>query len=436
MNRSWLLARKDLRVMRRSKALGIVLVLYPVLLALLVSALVLRANSHATLAVVNEDAKKSVEIAGTTFTIDEYRKRIDENVELKDMTRREAMDALAANDVQGVIVVPEGFFDSLGSLVTLPHIELYTKDNPFGEVIAQRVRGAVYSANLDLSTAVIDANSGYLDALVDGGQVSLLGQHFDVLGLKPAEEILRQAREHVPASEQADLDRVIDFAGDAATGIGYADDALEATASPIRLTHIFDESHGNQLLGRGIAVIVAAAMTLLCLVAVAMLTAAEGEERVSRRLRSAGVSTAQLLGSKLIVGCAIGLLSAVAVGIAAYLGLPDVNDRVPLLVAAVLVSAPAFAGFGVLAATLVADARGAALVAVLIALPLMLLSLLDNDVARAFVQIFPFEPAQQLYSHVLFDVDPWPEIGTRVAQLLGLTLVSFAIAARLIRRID
>ncbi len=79
------------------------------------------------------------------------------------------------------------------------------------------------------------------------------------------------------------------------------------------------------------------------------------------------------------------------------------------------------------------DGRTAALVGLLVALPLVLLGFLPEVAVAPAAWVsdgFPFVHAVSLFASTLYDSDPWADIAQEAAWLVGLTLV-FGLLARL-----
>ena len=106
--------------------------------------------------------------------------------------------------------------------------------------------------------------------------------------------------------------------------------------------------------------------------------------------------------------------------------------RLPVLLVAFGLAAAAFGAFGVLLGVLARETRTAALVAVLVALPLILLGFLPElSVAPAawVSDAFPFAHSVSLFETTLYDADPWTTVAREAAWLAGLAL-AFGLAAR------
>jgi len=110
--------------------------------------------------------------------------------------------------------------------------------------------------------------------------------------------------------------------------------------------------------------------------------------------------------------------------------------RLPVLLAGLVLAALAFGSFGVLIGALAREAATASVVALLVALPLMLLALVPaGSIAAAgwIGALFPFGHAQAALSAALYDERPAGTLVREGAWLLGLGL-AYGAAARVAAR--
>ena len=116
-----LLLRKDAVLLRRSPALLLVLVVYPILVALLVALALQSDERRPDVAVVNLDTSgRTVDVGGNRLSIDDYIDRLAEDVDVRRLDAEAAADALDAGRVSAVLTIPEGFISDLQSGVRQP----------------------------------------------------------------------------------------------------------------------------------------------------------------------------------------------------------------------------------------------------------------------------------------------------------------------------
>ena len=116
MRAALLLLRKDAVLLRRSPALLLVLVVYPILVALLVALRCRATSAGRTLAVVNLDTSgRTVDVGGNRLSIDDYIDRLAEDVDVRRLDAEARRRALDAGRVSAVLTIPEGFISDLQS---------------------------------------------------------------------------------------------------------------------------------------------------------------------------------------------------------------------------------------------------------------------------------------------------------------------------------
>ncbi|MCW2927377.1 MAG: hypothetical protein JWM86_1345 [Thermoleophilia bacterium] len=439
-----LLARKDARMLGRTRGLLLLLVLYPLLVAAIVGGVLLQ-QGPPKVALVNEDLSgDKIEIGDHSFSVTEYVEQAEKNgVDVVKLQREEAERALQEGQVAGVLVIPQGTVAKLKTQLSGADLDFLIGDSALGDVVAQRMRGVIYNINLKISDALIDTNREYLDKLVTGGEVNVDGDEFDLYGLAPIEDDLREAREELERQDEdaneeliERLDNAIEFADDAGKAIGLADNALEATAAPVRLDVERTKGKSPLLTAQAMSFALAVAIAFVCVVLVAASLAAERDEAVLGRLLRGLASAWQVVAGKLLLGAMLAILFSSGLFVVFAVLEDQVWQRLPLLLGAVFVVSIACSGIGALIAVLVRDARTATLVGILLILPLAPLALVGtNGPLELFENLLPVAPARELFNAVLFDVHPWETIRERGSQLLAIGLVPSAVATRLLQRL-
>lgn len=437
-----LLAAKDVRMLARTRALLLLLLLYPLAVAAIVGGVLLQ-QGPPSIAYVNEDASgDSVEIGDREFSVSEYVQRAESNgVDVIEMERDEAERALDDGQVAGILVIPQGTVAKLQTQLSGADLRFIVGDNPLGSVVAQRMRGVIYNINLAISDALVETNREYLETLVTGGDVVVSGEEFDLYGLAPIEGDLREARdelEEAGADEELieRLDRAIEFANDAGTAIGLADNALEAAAAPVRLDVERTEGKSPLLTAQALGFALAVSIAFVCVVLVGASLAAEKDEAVLGRLLRGLAAPWQVLAGKLLLGALLAITFCSGLFVAFAVLEPQAWTRLPLLLLAVTVASLACSAIGAFIAVLVRDARTATLVGILLILPLAPLALVGTEGPVAWIEnALPVAPSRDLFNAVLFETDPWGTVAERGLQLLAIALVPGALAARGLRRL-
>ena len=97
MRAALLLLRKDVRLLARTPALLLVLVAYPVLVALLVAIALQSDERRPDIALVNLDTSgRSVQVGERRLSIDDYVDRLAEDVDVRELDAAAAAEALDA----------------------------------------------------------------------------------------------------------------------------------------------------------------------------------------------------------------------------------------------------------------------------------------------------------------------------------------------------
>lgn len=438
----FLLARKDARMLARTRGLLLLLVLYPLVVAAIVGGVLLQ-QGPPKIAFVNEDLTGSeVAIGENSFKISAYVEQAERNgVNVVETTREEAERALDDGQVAGILIIPGGTIAKLNTQLSGAELDFIIGDNPLGSVVSQRMRGVVYNINLDISDALIDANREYLDKLVTGGDVTVEGEDFNLYGLNPIADDLREARDELEDADADEelidrIDRAIEFADDAGSAIGLADNALQATAAPIRLDVERTKGKSPLLTAQAMGFALAVSIAFVCVVLVGASLAGEKDEAVIGRLLRGLASAWQIVTGKLLLGALLAVLFSSGLFVSFAILESQAWTRLPLLLGAVIMVSFACSSIGALIAVLVRDARTATLVGILLILPLAPLALVGVHGPLYWLEnMLPVAPARALFNAVLFESHPWDTVRDRSAQLALIALVPGVIATRLLRRL-
>jgi ABC-2 type transport system permease protein len=439
----WLLA-KDLRILRRSPLLVAMLVLYPILIAALVGFAVTSGPSKPRVAVLNEipESAKVVELGGQQVDVTKEAQPLFDSIEqVKVDDRDEAERRVREGDVLAALIVPGTITDTLEAAAQgtggSARVEvLYNAEDPAKKrYVENTIKARVQEANAALSKRFAEAGAGYIQVLATGGPLSIASVQLNVLGLGPAERILRDVRDALPrrSPERRELDRVIEFAELGAENLGYAETLLGAIGTPIEVDS--EVVGGDTPLG-AFAAAVAAAVTLMfvTLLLASGALALEREENTYRRLLRGPVTHTLLVAEKVVLAA----VCSVAVGLVLLLGLSLPADlpwsRFPLWLAALVFGALAFGALGVAMGAVAREVRAASLLAFMAALPIAVLGLVPSgavggglyDMIRAVSAIFPFRPTLDALESAL------GRSGGMAAPLIHLTAlaVAYGVAAR------
>jgi ABC-type Na+ efflux pump permease subunit len=448
----WLL-RKDLLILRRSRLLVALLVIYPIAIALLIGFAISRSPSRPRVAIVDETPPgETLQVGDQRVPVSQYTQQLFNQVDAVHVpTRAQAIAKVQSGDVLAAVVVPPDIAARLASDVEPAQLEiLYNGDALEQSLVQSTLNAAIAHANLAFSEQIQKAAGVAIGALLTGGSLGSIGAPENLIGLSQIPSTLggiiaRQPPGHV----RAQLERVDAFAGFAAENLTLAKRVLSTISQPIRVKSTL--LHGRRTPLNAFAVVVAVSVSLMfvCVLLAAGSVALEREEHTLARLirRAPGaerslISREALLAEKtlLAAGCAFVIALAMLAGIGAFIALDW--SRAGLWLLALAFGALAFAALGVAIGALAREVRAASLLAFALSLPLAFLALVPAgavsggfyDAIAAISFVFPFKAALQALDAAVNGASP--AIGLTLVHLAVLT-VAFAALARLgLRRVE
>lgn len=442
MRRALLLLGKDLRLLVRSPALLLVLVAYPVLVAVLVALALQSDERRPDVALVNLDTSgRSVVVGERRLSIDDYVDRLAEDVDVRELSADDAADALDAGRVSAVLTIPEGFISDLQSGVRQPSIRVdASRRSPIeADAIVRSLEAAVFRLNQSLAVGYVDQVLELVALVTEGGEIGIFGRTGDALGLRESRRLVLDVQERLREAGQvaaaAELAPLVVFIDETQRNLDLAKPAANAIRAPIEL-EVSEAAAGREPLSAfGFAGALLVSLGLAGVLLAAAATSSEREDNVLARLGRGLVSAPALVAEKMVftaIAClAIGLALLAGVALFTSLAVGRWALWLPVLVLAGL----AFGAFGVLAGALARETRTALLAALMLALPLLALGLLpDAALASAVSQVVPFGPAFDAFQALL--VEPSLDAGTIATDLGHLALLAavFGAAATLVIR--
>jgi hypothetical protein len=442
----WMLA-KDLLILRRSRLLVALLIVYPVVIALLIGFAISRSPSKPRVAVVDRTPPgETITLGGTRIGLAEYTDKLFSQVHVVRLpTRAAAASKVVSGDVLAAILIPPDIVSKISSGVNQAHVEvIYNGDALQQSFVRSTINSTLAQANLALSEQIKSVAVRDIDLLLRGGQLGVLGSSQDIVGLSHIAPALRDIAGRQPSSsDRATLVRVAGFAAFAARNLGIAKNVLTTVSQPIAVKSTLLQGKRTPL--DTYAVVVAASISLMfiCVLLAAGGIALEREEHtIARLVRGVGgvggslITREGLLAEKalLAAGCAFVVAFAMLLGVSAFVSL-DLS-RIGSWAVALAFAALGFAALGIAIGALAREVRAASLLAFLLSLPLAFLALVPSgsvarglyDVIGAVSFVFPYEAALQALDAAVNGASP--SLGASVAHLLGVTLV-FGVLARL-----
>jgi hypothetical protein len=443
----WLLI-KDLQILRRSPLQAILLVAYPVLIAILVGFAISPDSDKPRVAFLNEVP------AGTRVTVGERQlpsigvsDRICEQVEcIRVKSRDEAVDEVESGDALAALILPADLVDEINSLSTLapgtPKVEvLVNEENPLkAQAVDDKIDALLAQANLVIAKRVAGEGGKYLNLLIEGGEFDVLGSSIEILGLRTTGAILEALRPAVaPGAQRQALDRVIRFSSLARENLGVARPRIERLAQPIEVRKEVVDGNSPPLDVFAIAVAATLTLAFVTVLLVAGSLALEREENAFPRLTRSLVSPSALLAEKVVLGVAVGLVVTLLMLAGMQAFVPLQWDRFGLWLAAIVAGGAALGAGGAALGAAAREVRAVSLLAFMVTLPIAFLSLVPSgavgkgvyDAIGIVVAVFPFKPALDAMSAALDSAGG--SIGGPLLHLAILT-VAYALLARLALR--
>jgi ABC-type transport system involved in cytochrome c biogenesis permease component len=441
---------KDLQILRRSPLLVVLLIAYPIVIALLVGLALDRPPDKPKVAFANlvPPGESDFSIGGRRLDVTDYAPRLFSAIDaIRVKTREEAIEKVRSGEALGAIVLPADATDRLRRTLALqggdpPTIEVYynASDPLKRELVESTIRSRLADANDALSDAVLKEAAGYIDVIVKGGKVALplLGT-IDILGLRRSQTIIEGAIQSLPrdAPERIALEQVARFARLAADNLDVSRPILATIGSPVEVKQTNVSGSSTSLSTFAVAVAVTVSLMFITLLLAAGMLALEREEHAFGRLVRGLVSRTALLGEKIGLAALCSFVTALLLlcGLALFVGLDWA--RVPAWVAALACGALGFAAMGVAIGGITREVRAASLLAFLLSLPIAFLALIPSgsvadglyDVINVVSGAFPFKPALRALDAAISG----GELLTPLLHLLALA-VGFAALARVALR--
>ena len=441
----WLL-RKDLLILRRSRLLVALLIVYPVAIALLIGLAISRSPSRPRVAIVDETPPgETIQVGGQRVEVSQYARHLFSQVQSVSVSSRaQAVEKVKSADVLAAVVIPPDIAARISSGTAQGELEvIYNGDALEQSLVQSQLGSALAQANLGFSEQLQRAAAKAIDLLLKGGNLGVLGAPNDLIGLDQIPPVLARVIAHrPPGSDRAALERVASFADFAAQNLSVSKKVLSTVGQPIRVKSTL--LHGRRTPLNTFAVVVAVSVSLMfvCVLLAAGGVALEREERALPRLVRGLVSRESLLAEKglLAAGCSFVVALAMLAGVGGFVSLDWGRSGLWLL--ALAFGAIAFGSLGVAIGALAREVRAASLLAFLLSLPLAFLALVPSgSVSGGFYAaigavsfVFPFKASLQALDAAVNGAAPG--IGGSLAHLAVLTLLFGGLARAGLRRVD
>jgi hypothetical protein len=443
----WLLL-KDLQILRRSPLQAVLLVAYPILIAVLVGFAISRGPEKPRVAFLNEvPAGTRVSVGGQQLPAAGVSDRICSRVEcVRVRSRDEAVEKVKSGEVLAALVLPADLVDKINSLSTLtpgtPQVEvLVNQEDPVkAKLVDERISTLLAQANLAIARRIATEGGHYLHLLIEGGRFTAIGQTFNILGLRATAQILTALEPALPPGPlRNSLREVTSFASQARDNLDVAGPLIERLAQPIEVKKAAVDGSAPPLEIFAIAVAATLTLAFVTVLLVAGSLALEREENAFPRLTRGLISPAWLLGEKVLLGVVVGLVVTVLMLAGLQLFVPLEWSRIGLWLLAILAGGGALAAAGAALGAAAREVRAVSLLAFMATLPIAFLSLIPSgavgsgvfDVVRVVSAVFPFKPTLQAITAALDSAGPG--IGGPLIHL-AILIVVYGLLARLALR--
>jgi len=412
----WLLL-KDLQILRRSPLQAVLLVVYPILIAVLVGFAISGDDEKPKVAFLNEvPADSRISVGGEQLPSSNVSERICRRVECVDVASREEAEAkVSSGEVLAALVLPANLVDRINSLSTLtpgvPEVEvLVSEDNSVkAGLVDDRIDALLAEANLAVARRIAKEGSRYLGLVINGGKLELIGQTFPILGLRASAEILAALEPALEPQLRPALKQVREFADEARDNLDVAGPLIDRLAQPIAVKKVAVGGEAPPLETFAIAVAATFTLAFVTVLLVAGSLALEREENAFPRLTRGLVSREALLAEKVLLGVAVGLVVTLLLLAGLAIFAPLAWERFGLWLAAIVLGAAALAAAGAALGAAAREVRAVALLAFMVTLPIAFLSLIPSgavgsglyDVIGVVTALFPFKPTLEAITAAL-----------------------------------
>jgi ABC-2 type transport system permease protein len=443
----WLLL-KDLQILRRSPLQAVLLVAYPILIAVLVGFAISRGPEKPRVVFLNEvPAGTRISVGGQELPQANVKGRICSRVECVFVHDRDEAEAkVKSGEALAALILPSNLVNKINSLSTLtpgvPEVEVMVNEENAvkAELVDDRITSLLAQANLAIARRIGSEGGHYLNLIVNGGEFHILGGSFHILGLRASARILEAVAPALPKSLRPALEEVTEFASQARDNLDVAKPLIDRLAQPIAVDKVVVGGESPPLEIFAIAVAATLTLAFVVVLLVAGSLALEREENAFPRLTRGLVSTGGLLGEKVVLGTVIGLAVTLLMLFGMQLFVPLELGRVWLWPIAIVAGGAALAAAGAALGAAAREVRAVSLLAFMVTLPVAFLSLVPAgsvsptlfDLIRYFTALFPFKPALQAITAALDETGPG--IGAPLVHLAILVVAYTAIARVALRR--
>jgi len=437
----WLLL-KDMQILWRSKLLLGLLIVYPIAIATLMGLALSSGPEKPRVAFLNQvpENRSTIRLGSEKLDITTYTNELFTAIErVPAVSRDDALDKVRSGAVLAALIIPPDFTQKLssGGLARANVEVVYNGDALKQSFVRSTISSKLAAADASLAKQVNRLGSGYIDVLLEGGQLDLLGTQLKILGLEPSKRRIDAVLSDSPSrADRRRLQPVQNFAELTLANADRAKDLLDTVEKPVAVQETVLSGRRTPLDTFAVAVAVTISLMFVCVLLASGLLALEREENTFSRLARGLVPGGQLITEKIVLSaaCAFAVSLAMLVGVSLFVPLDW--GRAGLWVLALAGGSLAFAALGVAIGSLAREVRAASLLAFLLSLPLAFLALVPSggvspllyDVIQVISAIFPFKPSLNAINAAVNSSTPGvlPSLAH-----LAVLIAAFGVAARL-----
>jgi ABC-2 type transport system permease protein len=436
---------KDLRILARSPVLVVLLIAYPVVIAVLIGLALSSSPALPRVAFLNEIApsQSTITLGNEQIHTTRYEHELFAAIQpVMVSTRAQALADVRDGKTVAALIIPPELPEQLANAAGSAYVDVIYNGNAINQALVEEaIESKLAQANVLLAAQLSRVADGYINLLLTGGELHFLGSSFDVLGLVRAQSILAAVLARLPASSPARhaLVQVDAFAKIAVANLGGSRQVIGAVAAPVVAREAVINGRRTPLSEYAVAVAVSVSLMFIAILLASGMLALEREENTLGRLRRGLVSTSQLLAEKALLAAVVAVLVSFVMLCGIGLFVPLGFGRAGLWLLAMCGGALAFGALGVAMGALVREVRAASLLVLLVSLPLVFLALVPSgsvsggldDVIRVISAIFPFKASLEALDAAVNQSQP--SLASALAHLAAL-IVGFGALARVALR--
>jgi ABC-type multidrug transport system permease subunit len=432
---------KDVQILRRSKLLVGLLIVYPIAIATLMGFALSSSPEKPRVAYLNQVPanRATIKLGNEQINIRTYTEQLLGAIQkVPVLNRDQAIEKVKSGGAVAALIIPPDFATKLsnGGFSSASIEVIYNGDALKLSLVDSTISSKLAAADAKLSGQISRLANGYIDVLLDGGSIDVLGTHFPILGLKNSmNRIDATLHDKATAATKRRLGPVSKFGHLALANAGRATSVLSTVQEPVNVQRTILSGRRTPLDAFAVAVAVTMSLMFVCVLLASGLVALEREENTFARLARGLVSGSNILVAKtlLAAACAFAVTFAMLLGVSLFVSLDP--GRIGLWLIALGGSAIAFATLGVAIGSLAREVRAASLLAFGLALPIAFLALVPSggvapllyDIIRVISAVFPFKASLEAIDAAVNGSSPG--IAQALAHLAALVVV-FGAAAR------